>query len=180
MGITMLVGLTGKEAKEAKDFAALVLEQPPLALSVADQSAGEWDADAAVALAEQVRGLCWERQAKDRSGLATVLTRLEQLHAQHRPLPLSVEALQLPSSCSAPAARLDPLGTAPSSAPPRPAGQPWSMAAVVMGQPDAPALGGVGRPQRARRPADGTAGAWMSLRGDRGSLRERAHSLVWS
>merc|ERR1719183_2611356 len=79
-GVTILVCLTGRPATQAMELE--MLDDVSLAPRSVDTSA-QWPDGVAIAMAELVQGLSWQRTRKDRIPLQTAFLRLEELAEEH-------------------------------------------------------------------------------------------------
>ena len=79
-GVTILVCLTGLPAPQAMELD--MLEHVSLAPRSVDSSA-QWPDGVAIAMAELVQGLSWQRTRKDRMPFETAFLRLEELAEEH-------------------------------------------------------------------------------------------------
>jgi hypothetical protein len=79
-GVTILVCLTGRPATQAMELE--MLDDVSLAPRSVDTSA-QWPDGVAIAMAEFVQGLSWQRTRKDRMPFETAFLRLEELAEEH-------------------------------------------------------------------------------------------------
>merc|ERR1719183_3495736 len=79
-GVTILVCLTGMPAPQAMELE--MLEHVSFAPRSVDTSA-HWPDNVAIAMAELVKGLSWQRTKNDRMLLETAFLRLEELAEEH-------------------------------------------------------------------------------------------------
>lgn len=79
MGVTLLVVLTGRPALEAMESCEGALEDPSLAPTCVDPTAGVWPEGTSRGLVQLVIGLSWRRHARLRMSLSDALQQLEAM-----------------------------------------------------------------------------------------------------
>ena len=79
-GVTILICLTGMPAPQAMELE--MLEHVSFAPRSVDTSA-HWPDNVAIAMAELIQGLSWQRTRKDRMPFETAFLRLEELAEEH-------------------------------------------------------------------------------------------------